>query len=187
MTDTAKTFLRGAAVAAGALAILVAVAALSAALGRRAGVRSLTRSLVSDTVVVTIHDTSFVEVERRVVRVDTVRLPAVNLQQSVVPCDTSTTEDCSAVDYKSESTDSIAVEVPISAYLFEGEGYRIAATGYRVSLTDVWMDRTTITNTAAASKPKRWAFGVGVQVGYGYTLGGFSPYAGLGLSFGYWF
>ncbi len=166
--------------------------AVSAAVGLNRDARRTRRETpssvtVTDTVWTRIHDTVLVEVERRIVRVDTVRLPAVNLQQIVVPCDTSTAEDCSAVDYKPESTDSVAVEVPISAYLFEGENYRIKAMGYAVSLTDIWIDQATVTRTTTVTRTKRWAFGVGVQAGYGITLHGPSPYAGLGLSFGYVF
>lgn len=148
-------------------AIGAALIILAVGIGYCAGRRDLSGRgvvTVTDTVWNEIHDTTFIEVSRDIVRHDTVRLAAV---------DTAVIRD------------SVFVEIPIEQRVFEGENYRITAFGYDVGLKDVSISYPAVTATKIVTR--RWAFGVGVQAGYGITTHGLSPYAGLGISFGYVF
>ncbi len=167
---------------------LLAVAAWA---GYRLGLRAMERGgagtrtvTVRDTVWREVHDTALVEVERRVVRHDTVSLAAVApvISKTETAGTAGTAEDYSAVD-------TVFVEVPIETRVFEGENYRITAQGYMVTLTDVRIlyPEISVRETVTRTRTRHWSFGLGVQAGYGYTLHGFSPYAGLGASFGYVF
>ncbi|MCD8287227.1 MAG: hypothetical protein LUC18_00050 [Porphyromonadaceae bacterium] len=169
--------------AAGILAGALLCRVFSDVRARRALGDSESVVTVRDTVWREIHDTAFVEVkvERRVVRHDTVRLAAVDYNLKS-PCDTATIS-------KTERVDSVYVEVPVETRVFVGENYRITAEGYMVTLRDVQLTFPEVTarQTVTRTRSRHWSFGLGAQVGYGYTLHGCSPYAGLGATFGYVF
>ncbi|MCD8207029.1 MAG: phage portal protein [Bacteroidales bacterium] len=65
--------------------------------------------------------------------------------------------------------------------------YKITAHGYGVGLDEVWFNRPTVYVTKTDVRTRRWAFSVGAQISYGYTIHGASPYIGIGAGFGYTF
>ena len=77
--------------------------------------------------------------------------------------------------------DTVRVAVPISRYTFADSLYKCEVEGYEVSLK--WMEvyPKTIYRTQVVTKPSRW--GVGVQVGYGMSREGVSPYVGVGVNY----
>lgn len=100
-----------------------------------------------------------------------VYLPAVH--------DTTEVHDTTAI------RDSVLVEVPIEERTYTGENYRAVVSGFQPELKDIWVRQTM--KYVYIPYQKRWVFTVGPQVGYGFTPGGWQPYAGLGLTFGYSF
>lgn len=83
------------------------------------------------------------------------------------------------------SADSVEVQVPITQTKYEGDTYTAYVSGYNASLDSLIlrMPHETMTITKRP-KPKRWS--IGIQVGYGMTLGGtpqFGPYVGVGISY----
>lgn len=121
------------------------------------------------TVVHNIHDTTFVEKWRDRVRTEYVPLPAVH----------------DTVD----RVDSVLVEVPIERVVVSGDHYTATLEGFRPRLVDMELNipETIITNTTTVTTRKRWSFCAGPQLGVGYGVGGFTPYVGVGVSFGYCF
>ena len=85
-----------------------------------------------------------------------------------------------------EAGDSAAVVVPIERKVFEGDYYTATVEGYRPALVDMQMrvPTTVVTETRTEYKRKLWSVTVGPQVGYGFTPGGWQPYAGVGVTFG---
>lgn len=82
--------------------------------------------------------------------------------------------------------DSVEVEIPITQKTYETEHYKAYVSGYRPNLDSLFLypQRQVV---QIKSKPKRW--GVGIQVGYGVTVGSqpkFSPYIGVGVSYNLW-
>ena len=120
------------------------------------------------TIIKTVRDTVREVVTRKIVRVDTVRLAAA---------------DTTARD------DSANVELPIEQITVKGEHYTAVIEGFRPALVDMQLDLPTqyITTTKTETVRKRWSFVVGPQVGAGYGVGGFTPYVGVGFTFGYCF
>ncbi len=132
---------------------------------------TITKTVVEvqhDTTYTMIHDTCFIEKICRTVRNDTVLLAMVDTITAI---------------------DSILVEVPIEEKRFDGEHYSILTEGFRVQLKSVDIEYPTITNTITKTitRQKHWSGSVGLQAGYGITAHGWSPYAGLGVGFGYSF
>ncbi len=77
--------------------------------------------------------------------------------------------------------DTVRVAVPISRYTFADSLYRCEVDGYEVSLKRMEVYPKTVYRTQVVTKPSRW--GVGVQVGYGLSREGLSPYVGVGLNY----
>lgn len=77
--------------------------------------------------------------------------------------------------------DTVMVAVPISRYTFADSLYRCEVEGYEVSLKRMEVYPKTIYRTQVVTKPSRW--GVGVQVGYGLSREGLSPYVGVGVNY----
>ena len=88
---------------------------------------------------------------------------------------------------KSEQTqDSVTVQIPITQRVYETDRYRAVVSGYQPSLDDLLIYQPSQV-VRIKDKPKRW--GVGVQVGYGVTIGKqpqFSTYIGVGVSYNIW-
>ena len=77
--------------------------------------------------------------------------------------------------------DTVMVAVPISRYAFADSLYRCEVEGYEVSLKRMEVFPKTVYRTTIVREPSRW--GVGVQVGYGLSREGVSPYIGVGVSY----
>lgn len=122
-------------------------------------------------------------IEERVETVTVVRVDTVT-RERVVPC-TITTNRVILDTLYSKDTVFTAVYVPISTYIFEDSLYRAEVSGYRVSMDKIELfNRSTTTTTNVSMpviRPKR--FGLGVQVGYGVSKTGLTPYFGVGLSY----
>lgn len=79
--------------------------------------------------------------------------------------------------------DTVRVAVPISRFTFADSLYRCEVEGYEVSLKRMEVFPRTVYRTTIVSEPSRW--GVGVQVGYGMSREGLSPYVGVGVSYNF--
>ena len=82
-----------------------------------------------------------------------------------------------------KTQDSVTVQIPITQRVYETDRYRAVVSGYQPSLDDLLIYQPTQV-VRIKDKPKRW--GIGVQVGYGITVGKqpqFSPYIGIGVSY----
>lgn len=77
--------------------------------------------------------------------------------------------------------DTVRVAVPISRYTFADSLYKCEVEGYDVSLKRMEVYPKTIYRTNIVREPSRW--GIGVQVGYGMSREGLSPYVGVGVSY----
>lgn len=77
--------------------------------------------------------------------------------------------------------DTVWVALPISRYTFADSLYKCEVEGYEVSLKRMEVYPKTVYRTQVVTKPSRW--GVGVQVGYGLSREGLSPYVGVGVNY----
>lgn len=86
-----------------------------------------------------------------------------------------------------KDNDSVAVELPITERVYEGEDYRAVVEGYNPILKEfaVYPKTQIVTTTETITKRKRWGVSIGVQGGYGLTPAGSQPYVGVGVTFGY--
>lgn len=80
--------------------------------------------------------------------------------------------------------DSVEVEVSMERRTYQDSTYRAQVSGPAIgglhpSLD--WVEVYNRTTTTIAKKPSRW--GIGVQVGYGMSREGVSPYIGVGVSY----
>lgn len=79
------------------------------------------------------------------------------------------------------------IPIPISSYLFTDSSYKIEAEGYNVKLKNVEIYSKTqtkyITNTVERESIKPARFGLGLQVGYGFSSHGAIPYIGIGINY----
>jgi hypothetical protein len=121
-----------------------------------------------DTVLVT-------NVETRVQRVEVVRVDTVWLERVGNP-DTL-------------HRDSISVVLPIERKVYADSLFRAVVSGYRPRLDSLTLyQRERIVSVPPAPRSSRgWGWGVGAQVGYGFTPRGRQPYCGVGVHFGYTF
>lgn len=84
-------------------------------------------------------------------------------------------------------SDSVSVSLPITQKVYKDSTYEAWVSGYNPALDSirVFSPVTTITNTVTNStikyKAKRW--GLGVQVGIGFTPSKIEPYIGIGISY----
>ncbi|WP_273372993.1 DUF6808 domain-containing protein [Alistipes megaguti] len=72
------------------------------------------------------------------------------------------------------------MNVPITQKVYETDDYRAYVSGYQPSLDSLLFKQPTQI-VRIKEKPKRW--GIGVQVGYGFTPQGAQPYIGVGISY----
>lgn len=77
--------------------------------------------------------------------------------------------------------DTVMVAVPISRYTFADSLYKCEVEGYEVQLKRMEVFPKTIYRTTIVREPSRW--GIGVQVGYGLSREGLSPYVGVGVNY----
>lgn len=145
---------------------------LAAGLGFVGGRRSVTRPLLERVDTVTVRDTVVdyrpVVTEVRTVRVDTVRLAAVQPSDTVFVHDT------------------VEVEVPIVFSRYRGDNYDIGVSGFRVELEYVKVyPETKIITKGYAMETKRWGFGVAVGPSVLVAPSG-RVNAGLGVTGGFY-
>lgn len=81
--------------------------------------------------------------------------------------------------------DSVSVVVPITQKIYTDSLYRAYVSGYRPSLDSIFIYGTTRQVTMVTVKEKKHSWGLGIQAGYGYGHGGFSPYIGIGVSYNF--
>lgn len=79
--------------------------------------------------------------------------------------------------------DSVEVEVPMERRTYQDSTYRAQVSGPAIGGLHPSLDWVEVYNrtTTIAKKPSRW--GIGVQVGYGMSREGVSPYIGVGVSY----
>ena len=79
--------------------------------------------------------------------------------------------------------DTVLVEVPIYTYVAQDSLYRVEAEGFNVRFKriDVYPKTVYRTQEKVVKTSDKW--GVGVQVGYGASDQGVSPYIGIGVSY----
>ena len=79
--------------------------------------------------------------------------------------------------------DTVLVEVPIYTYIAKDSLYRVEAEGFNVRFKriDVYPKTVYRTQEKVVKTSDKW--GVGVQVGYGASKQGLSPYIGIGVSY----
>mgnify|MGYP006907955004 CR=1 FL=1 len=115
-----------------------------------------------------------------------VRYVVQKLPVSVPKSQESVSEPPDSVLEMPESVpDSSEVVVPISSKVYETEDYRAVVSGFRPSLDTLLLFRPTQI-VRFREKPKRW--GIGIQVGYGVTVGNtpqLAPYIGVGVSYNF--
>lgn len=79
--------------------------------------------------------------------------------------------------------DTILVEVPIYTYVAQDSLYRVEAEGFNVRFNRIEVYPRTIYQTQEKVVKIRNKWGLGVQVGYGASKHGLSPYIGVGISY----
>lgn len=79
--------------------------------------------------------------------------------------------------------DTVLVEVPIYTYVAQDSLYRVEAEGFNVRFKriDVYPRTVYRTQEKVVKTSDKW--GLGVQVGYGASKQGLSPYIGIGVSY----
>lgn len=79
--------------------------------------------------------------------------------------------------------DTVLVEVPIYTYVAQDSLYRVEAEGFNVHFKriDVYPRTVYRTQEKVVKTSDKW--GLGVQVGYGASKQGLSPYIGVGISY----
>jgi hypothetical protein len=82
--------------------------------------------------------------------------------------------------------DSVEVEVAMERRMYQDSTYRAQVSGPAIGGFHPSLDWVEVLNkntytTTTIKKPRRW--GVGVQVGYGMSREGLSPYIGVGISY----
>ena len=103
-------------------------------------------------------------------------LPVVPKLPEIVPEEPQSVSD-------TEMRDSASVEIPITQKVYSEENYTAYVSGYQPSLDSLFINFP-VQTVRIKNKPKRW--GIGVQVGYGVTIGStpkFAPYVGVGISY----
>lgn len=81
--------------------------------------------------------------------------------------------------------DSVVVEVPIEQKEYRDSLYHAWVSGYNPSLDSIVIYRPTVKEIIHSdNKNKRW--GIGIQIGTGYTHGNIEPYIGIGISYRLW-
>lgn len=122
----------------------------------------------------TVYDT--IQVDKPVPR-DSVVIRYVT---QIVPAEREEPEPAPVITAAATSEDSVRVSVPITQKVYENDEYRAYVSGYQPSLDSLLFYRPTQV-IRIKEKPKRW--GIGVQVGYGFTPQGAQPYIGVGVSY----
>lgn len=87
-----------------------------------------------------------------------------------------------SIPYIIAHTDTLrdTLYVARSQKIYSEEDYKAWVSGYEPSLDSIYIfpQKEIVTITP---KKKRW--GIGLQAGYGYAFGGWSPYVGIGITY----
>ena len=168
--------------------LIVALLVASVALNVRYYIGGNDKRIVADTIKETIYDTipyyKPVLKDSLVINYITEKLPAV------VKCDSDSIGVEKVIPDSVEKVipdsvekvipDSVEVEIPITQKIYEDSLYKAFVSGYRQSLDSLIIYSPKEVVTVTNIKPKRW--GIGIQVGYGFTPEGAHPYIGVGIS-----
>lgn len=79
--------------------------------------------------------------------------------------------------------DTVLVEVPIYTYVAQDSLYRVEAEGFNVRFKRIEVYPKTVYQTQEKVVKTSDKWGLGVQVGYGASKQGLSPYVGIGVSY----
>lgn len=79
--------------------------------------------------------------------------------------------------------DSVEVEVAMERRMYQDSSYRAQVSGPAIGGLHPSLDWVEVYNrtTTIVKRPTRW--GIGVQVGYGMSREGLSPYVGVGVNY----
>ena len=80
-------------------------------------------------------------------------------------------------------SDTVLVEVPIYTYVAQDSSYRVEVEGFNVHFKQVDVYPRTVYRTQEKVVKTSDKWGLGVQVGYGASGQGLSPYIGIGVSY----
>ncbi len=133
---------------------------------------------VADTIVTVVYDTiAYYQPIPKVVvekRYERVKMPLA-IDSSSVGNDAQNQEQM--------IRDSVEVEIPITQKVYSDSTYKAYVSGYKPSLDSLFIfaPHTTSVITRTCPKANRW--GVGLQVGTGWSRGGVQPYIGVGISY----
>jgi hypothetical protein len=125
---------------------------------------------ISDTAIVTIYDTAYYDMP---VTRDSVVVKHINRYVPVY--DT----------ILKPVVDSVRVALPITQKAYKDSTYEAWVSGYEPNLDSIKVYNKVITNTiqntVTVQKMKKW--GLGVQMGYGFSAKGAAPYIGVGIHY----
>jgi hypothetical protein len=79
--------------------------------------------------------------------------------------------------------DTVLVEVPIYTYVAQDSLYRVEVEGFNVYFKRINVYPRTVYRTQEKVVKTSDKWGLGVQVGYGASKQGLSPYIGIGVSY----
>ena len=79
--------------------------------------------------------------------------------------------------------DTVLVEVPIYTYVAQDSLYRVEVEGFNVAFKRIDVYPKTVYKTQEKIVKTNDKWGLGVQVGYGASKQGLSPYIGIGVSY----
>lgn len=135
------------------------------------------KEVATDTTTITIYDTV---TYKQPIAVDSVVVRYKTVKVKKIVTDTLQVVDTLLVN------DSVLVELPITQKEYKDSTYNAWVSGYEPNLDSIKVYPKTVYNTITNTitikeKPKRW--GIGVQGGYGYGIGGFTPYIGVGVHY----
>ena len=78
--------------------------------------------------------------------------------------------------------DSVEVNIPITQKVYEDSTYKAWVSGYEPQLDSISVyQKTQVINHYIREKPKYW--GIGLQIGYGFTGKELRPYVGIGVNY----
>ena len=75
----------------------------------------------------------------------------------------------------------VAVDIPITAKVYQDSNYRAVVSGYRPSLDSLQIYRKTLIVPKPYKTQPRWS--IGLTGGWGATKTGLSPFVGIGITY----
>lgn len=152
-----------------AVAVLLAIIAVSYLIGRRDGINEASARVVErvDTLVVRDTITQYEPIVKRITKVERVLVPVTDTLRQ---------------------TDTLYVVLDREQVMWEDSLSRVYASGIMPEIDSVqhFVTERVITREVVVPKVRRTRWGIGVQAGYGVQLGKevqMSPYVGVGISY----